>query len=275
MAGKLTLVATTGLLGAAVFLALGAGLAGRDLLQSGQLRGGLSPACTTGATAARRQLTLPIVPGNGLSIALPATVHYQPGGPAEAVISGDPALLAHVRLDGRTLRLDCQPGWFSSRLDVRVSGPAIADWALLGSGDLTLSRIDQPQLRLQLRGSGSITSTGSAEAVEVEVSGSGEALLQELNARSARVVIRGSGTVTASGVADDLDVRISGSGDALLKQLTAQSARINIRGSGDAEVTAQKEADVSISGSGDVALAGHPAVQRSKVSGSGSITQTS
>ena len=48
---------------------------------------------------------------------------------------------------------------------------------------------------------------------------------------------------------------------------------MDIRGSGDATLTAQVDADVSISGSGDVALFGNPAMRRSQVKGSGSITQ--
>jgi carbon monoxide dehydrogenase subunit G len=84
---------------------------------------------------------------------------------------------------------------------------------LLGSGDLTLSQINKPQLRLSIRGSGSLAATGAADTV-------------------------------------DLD--ISGSGAARLKGLTAKSAQITIRGNGDAQMTAQTDADVSIFGSGNV-----------------------
>jgi len=49
-------------------------------------------------------------------------VHYQPGGKAEAVVSGNPALLDHVRLEGGRLSLDCHPGWSMSKFDVSLSG---------------------------------------------------------------------------------------------------------------------------------------------------------
>jgi carbon monoxide dehydrogenase subunit G len=106
---------------------------------------------------------------------------------------------------------------------------------LLGSGDLILSQIDQARLRLSIRGSGSVTATGATGSVDMD---------------------------------------ISGSGAARLKGLTSKSAKITIRGSGDAQMTAQVEADVSISGSGNVELSGHPILKRSEIRGSGRIVQT-
>ncbi|MER9180928.1 DUF2807 domain-containing protein, partial [Mesorhizobium sp. M0767] len=96
---------------------------------------------------------------------MPASVRYQPGDKAGAVVSGESTLIDHVRMEGSRLTLDCEPGWFASRLDVRVSGPAISDWKVVGSGDLALSQINQPGLRLNIRGSGSVTATGTAQTV--------------------------------------------------------------------------------------------------------------
>ncbi len=136
MIGKLAFVATAGTIGAAVFLALGIGLSGRDWTDARQLWNATQSTC--GSTASIRQkIILPLAAGDGLTIDLPASVRYQPGDTAEAVVSGDPTLLDHVRLEGSRLSLDCDPGWFASGLDVSVSGPAITDWKLLGSGDLT------------------------------------------------------------------------------------------------------------------------------------------
>ena len=233
MTAKLAFVSTAGLIGAALFMAMGIGLAGPDWVNAGgSWIGGQS---TCGAvTSTRKEVTLPFSANDSFTIALPASVRYQPGDKAEAVISGDSTLIDHVRIEGSRLGLDCEPGWFPSRFDVSLSGPAISDWKLLGSGDLTLSGINQPELRLSIRGSGSVAATGTAGTVGLE---------------------------------------ISGSGSARLKNLIAQSAQVDIRGSGDAEITAQADADVLISGSGDVDVYGHPTMRRSQVRGSGSITQ--
>ncbi|WP_137931500.1 GIN domain-containing protein [Mesorhizobium comanense] len=233
MTGKLAFVATVGLIGAGLFLAVGIGLAGPDWVNSGgSWIGGQSTCGPT--TSTRKEVKLQFTPDDSFTIALPATVRYQPGDKAEVTVSGDSSLTDRVRMEGSKLSLDCDGGWFASKLDVSVTGPAITDWRLLGSGDLALSEVNQPKLRLSIRGSGSVTASGTAKTVGLE---------------------------------------ISGSGSGRLKDLVAQSAQIEIRGSGDAEVTAQADADVSISGSGDVDLYGHPTMRRSEIRGSGSITQ--
>ncbi|TPJ25544.1 DUF2807 domain-containing protein [Mesorhizobium sp. B2-7-2] len=233
MTGKLAFVATAGLTGAIVFLALGIGLSGPDSIYAGGSWIGGQSTCGK-STSTTKQVTLPFSAGDGFTIAVPAAVRYRPGDVAQAVVSGESVLVDHVRMEGSKLSLDCDPGWFNNRVDVTLSGPAITDWKIIGSGDLALDEINQPALRLDIRGSGSITAAGTAQTV---------------------------------------DLQISGSGDGRLKNLTAQSAKVDIRGSGDAEITAQADADVSISGSGDVDVYGHPTMRRSQVRGSGSITQ--
>lgn len=233
MTGKLAFIATAGLIGAVVFLALGIGLSGRDWAEARHLWGAMPSTCGSAASTSQ-QVILPFTAVDRLVINLPASVRYQPGDKAEAIISGDPALLDHVRMEGGKLSLDCDPGWVDTRLDVSLSGPAIADWKLLGSGNLTLSQINQPLLRLSIRGSGSVAATGAA---------------------------------------DTIDLDISGSGAARLKNLTAKSAEIKVRGSGDVQLAAQADADVSISGSGNVELFGRPILRRSEIRGSGRIRQ--
>jgi carbon monoxide dehydrogenase subunit G len=233
MTGKLAFIATAGTIGAIVLLTAGIGLSGRNWADARYLWITRQSTCGS-AVSASRQVTLPFTATDNLEIDLPASVRYQPGDKAEAVVSGDPALLDHVRMEGGRLSLDCDPGWLESRLDVSLSGPPITGWKLVGSGDLTLSQINQPQLRVSIQGSGSVAATGAADSVDVE---------------------------------------ISGSGAARLKGLIAKSAQITIRGSGDAHMTAQTDADVSISGSGNVELSGHPILRRSEVRGSGRIVQ--
>jgi carbon monoxide dehydrogenase subunit G len=103
--------------------------------------------------------------------------------------------------------------------------------------------------------------------------GSADLSLAQINQPQLHVSIRGSGSIAATGIADALGLEISGSGKAELKSLTAQSAQVEIRGSGDAQITAEGDADVSISGSGNVELFGHPKLRRSEVRGSGTIVQ--
>lgn len=233
MTGKLAFVATTGLIGAVVFLTLGIGLSGRDWSDGRQLWGAMPSTCGSGVSTGQ-QVILPFVASDDLTIDLPASVRYQPGDKAEAVVSGDPALLDHVRMEGGKLSLDCDPGWSAPRLGVALNGPAITHWKLRGNVDLSLAQIDQRELQLNIRGSSRVTATGTTDAV---------------------------------------GLNISGSGDAELKSLIAQSAQIEIRGNGKVQVTAQSDADVSISGNGFIELFGHPKLRRSEIRGNGRVVQ--
>lgn len=227
MTRTLILSAVTGILGAFVVLALGGMRSGRDWAHAGESQ------LTCGPTAANRtHVTLPFTPGDSLTITLPGTVRYRPGDKTEAVISGDAALVDHVRIENDTLSLDCDPS--SSKLDIDLTGPAITNWKLTSSANLTLTGLSQGQLRLTMTGSGNVVATGAVETV---------------------------------------GLKITGSGSAELKSLVTKSAEIKTTGSGGARLTAETSAGVSISGSGNVELFGHADLSRSKVTGSGRIMQ--
>ncbi len=232
MTSKLTLVAATGLVSAVVLLALGTALSGSGWVNAAILWTG--EATCGPASGTRHEITLPFTSSDRLVIDLPGTVHYQPSDKAQAVVGGDPALLDHLKLESGRLSLDCDPGWFASRLDVNLSGPAVTQWDLLGNVDLTLSQINQPQLQVSIKGSGNAIATGTTDAVNLSIFGSGEA-------------------------------RFDG--------LIAKSAAVQIYGSGDAKINAKSDADVSIAGSGNVEVSGHPEMRRTEIRGSGRIVQ--
>jgi hypothetical protein len=180
------------------------------------------------------QVTLPFLPGDSLAVTLPGSVRYRPGDKAGAVVTGDASLLDHVHIENDTLSLDCELVRGSPELEIDLTGPAITNWKLLSSADLTLTDISQRQFRLNIEGSGNVIATGAVETV---------------------------------------GLKISGSGNARLKSLVAKSAEIEVRGSGGAQLTAEMNAEISISGSGNVELFGHPSLSRSEVRGSGRIIQ--
>src|ERR1700679_40457 len=98
-------IAVTGILSAFVLLAPGGvGLSGRYRADAATVA-----QSTCAPTASKRtQVTLPFTPGASLAITLPGSVRYQPGDKAEAVVTGDAALLDHVHIENDTLSLDCE-----------------------------------------------------------------------------------------------------------------------------------------------------------------------
>jgi hypothetical protein len=251
MTRKLASLATVGLTVAVICLLLAWSLAGSDGSWGASWWEGSGARCSRGALAwlfragstsadeaspsgsGAGSVTLAFEPTDSLEISLPASITYQPGPKGEAVISGDPAVIRHVLLDGGRLgfdsEVDCGP---ASRLTVRLTGPAIATWSIHGSSDLDLASLDQKALHL---------------------------------------LVKGSAHVVANGTAQDVSLDLAGSADADLQGLAAKSADITVHGSGKVQIAAQDEADIDISGSALVRLHGHPARLRTHVSGSARI----
>ncbi len=169
-----------------------------------------------------------------IEIRLSAKVFYQPGPRPEATVTGDPDFIRYVRLQGGSLRSDanffnCGP---RNQIVVRLSGPAVASWKMTGSGQLTLSALDQDRLDIKLTGSSRVAASGNVQRVSLDITGSAKADLGKL---------------------------------------VTQRASARITGSGDADLAARDEAELRITGSGSVTLHGQPKQVQSHVSGSGKI----
>ena len=102
------------------------------------------------------------------------------------------------------------------------------------------------------------------------VSGSGTINAAKLTTAALRIEISGSGVITTAGNADDQSLEISGSGRYLADGLTSKTTTAEISGSGTANVVASNALDVKISGSGTLTYSGNPQVSQT-VSGSGKL----
>jgi hypothetical protein len=102
------------------------------------------------------------------------------------------------------------------------------------------------------------------------VSGSGTINAPKLTTAALRIEISGSGVITTGGTADDQNLEIAGSGRYLADGLTSKTVSAEISGSGTASVVASDALDVKISGSGTLTYSGNPQVTQ-EVSGSGRL----
>jgi hypothetical protein len=121
----------------------------------------------------------------------------------------------------------------SSPMRVEVSIPSLEALTLSGSGNITITGIEGPDLT---------------------------------------VAISGSGVVIASGVTDQVDVTLSGSGRAELGRVVASAVQAVVSGSGLIVVTATESLDASVPGSGSIIYDGSPSDVTKSVTGSGAIT---
>lgn len=220
------------------------------------------PRCDTMGTPASTATTRSLPwdgDGDRAAVALPATTHYQAGVGDQLVVKGDPEILAHVRVHNGVVGLDCHGGFFdfgrSDRIDVTLPGKrSFRRFELLGTGDMQLAGLSQPEAKLLLAGSGTIEAQGDVQKLDVSLAG--------------------SGSISAKGKADDLNVDVKGSGKINLGDLAARNVDIDIAGSGKVEVAPQEALNVDVAGSGTVYLRSEPKSIETHFAGSGRIVHT-
>jgi hypothetical protein len=235
---KLALIAVLGLTGSALCMGAAAAIGGREFSNEWGDGAGLSlfgdrPRCeaVAGATATSRELDWD--GSDHFSLAVPGRASYSPGADNKVHVSGDPQLLAHLRVHDGRLELNCRH-WHGDgdALTVTLPGQEFKKFGIAGSGNLTLSKLDQMSVSLHIAGSGSIKADGKVEHA---------------------------------------DIHIAGSGDADLAQVKANVASVHIAGSGNTDIAPSDEADIHIAGSGDVNLHSNPKKLETHIAGSGRI----
>jgi hypothetical protein len=183
-------------------------------------------------------------------------------GPSERRLAWDGGNSVELTLPG-TVRWRAGEG---SELIVRGAPGAVAHVELRGNRIVLACRGRAGSLEVTLPG---------LPFQRIGIAGSGNLVMENLNQPELALSISGSGSMQAQGNVDRLSVKISGSGNARLGELAAKQATVHISGSGKVEASPKDQADVTISGSGDVKLLTRPADLRSKVSGSGRVSQAS
>jgi hypothetical protein len=317
MRTKLAVIAVSGFAVSAICLggafALGGSAIGDSILDFGDF--GL-PRCDTAGPSAAASRTLPW-DGNGdrAAVAVVANTYYRAGSGDQLVVKGDPRIISHVYVRDGLVGIDCRISNFyrskADRIEVTLPGRNFRSFEQLGSGDMRLAALSQPEARISVEGSGNIEAdgkvghlkadiagsgtlavTGNADNLDLDLRGSGDAKLGELAVKNADVTIAGSGDVEiapqgasrvaitgegsggvkAAGTADTVKVDVRGSGDIRLGGLTARTADVDIAGSGQVEVAPQDALNVGIEGSGDVILRSEPKKLDASIAGSGHIT---
>ena len=140
--------------------------------------------------------------------------------------------------------------WNSSKVNVYVTMRDIEGIGLSGSGSIVgENRFETDDLYLSVSGSGSMDIRTHSEDVDLSISGSGG------------IELEGSGSMA--------DISISGSGPVKAENFEVKVCKASISGSGSVYISAEKEIDARISGSGSVRYRGNPDKVRSNASGSG------
>lgn len=311
MAYKLATIAVIGLATSAVCMGAAAAIGGPAFGEGFEGIFDDRPRCQALTDATQTSRDMEWHGGNSVTLEIPVQASYSPANGERLHASGDPQILAHLRIKDGDIELDCR-GWHDRAKGVQITLPgrefrkftiegggalALNDlnqadaelkvegsgkiqasgkvdnlkMKIEGSGDADFNQIVARQARVEIEGSGTLRAKGSIEDLGIEIEGSGRADLDEMKSRSARVEIEGSGTIKAKGQIDDVKIEISGSGDADFGQVASRNARVEISGHGDVHIAPSEEAKIDISGSGDVYLHSNPRQLDTEIGGSGRI----
>jgi hypothetical protein len=191
------------------------------------------------------------------------------------VINGPEDMLRQVRFGDGVIASDDDLFWAKGQahepLDITVSGVALNEFVVSGSGRLLLGKLERDHLAVIISGSGSASLDATVHDAKLMISGSGKADIGALQAGHITAQISGSGSLSGAGHADDINLKISGAGTARFGALSTTSAEVNISGSGKAEIAPRDEAHIHITGSGTVRMDTKPAKLETTVRGSGRV----
>ena len=173
---KLALVAVLGLTGSAICIGAAAAIGGREF---GQGWDGMDfsmfgdrPRCERiqDATATSRDLDWD--GSDHFSLAVPGRASYTPGGDNKVHVSGDPQLLAHLRVRDGRLELDCR-SWHggSDALTITLPGQEFKKFGIAGSGNTDIAPSDEADIHIA--GSGDVNLHSNPRKLETHIAGSG------------------------------------------------------------------------------------------------------
>jgi len=180
-------------------------------------------------------------------------------GPGQSVkVVADSDVIDRLRTDVRdgALVVSMKKGTYRNikKLEVHVTVPSLHRADLKGSGDITVS-------------------DAKADVFSAKLNGSGDMEIDDGKIGSLSLSLKGSGDMEVSGTCEGVAVQLLGSGDIEADDMKCATADVELKGSGDISVYASKSARLTVQGSGDIRLKGHPESVTSQVRGSGDIYQ--
>ena len=168
----------------------------------------------------------------------------------------------------------------ANEADINISGSGtVADAGrsdhlglnISGSGHGELGQLQVRDAKIRLSGNGTVAIGRGLEQLDLTLSGGAHVDLGTLQARETRIQMSGSGQVNGSGSSDRVMLSMSGHGTADLGQLQTREADIRVFGNGRVTLSPRETANVTVSGSGVVAMATRPAHLSQHTSGAGSV----
>jgi hypothetical protein len=139
-------------------------------------------------------------------------------------------------------------------IDIYVTAKTLSSLGMGGSGSIEVDGVIKgDKVKLNMGGSGNITT--AVEGGDLHAS------------------VAGSGNITLKGRAKAADISIAGSGHLRGESLKVDDAEISIAGSGDVHMEIEKSISAHIAGSGNVVYSGNATQSTVSTAGSGRVTK--
>jgi len=232
MVHKLTVIAIVGLTASAICMGAAAAIGGGsfgdglDMFMDGDR----DHCQRVSATATNRDLDWD--GSDKVQVVVYSDVRYTPGSDNKLHASGDPQVLAHLRIHDGIIDLDCR-GWRDrDMIKLTLPGREFRKFGIAGRSDLTLNQVNQTKLRVE---------------------------------------VAGTGTIKANGKVDDLDIKMAGIGHADFGKVQGRSARVEMAGIATADIAPSESADIKIAGPSTVNLYSNPKELDTQIAGPGRL----
>ena len=232
MVHKLTVIAIVGLTASAICMGAAAAIGGGsfgdglDMFMDGDR----DHCRRVSATATNRDLDWD--GSDKVQVVVYSDVRYTPGSDNKLHASGDPQVLAHLRIHDGIIDLDCR-GWRDrDMIKITLPGREFRKFGIAGRSDLTLNQVNQTNLRVE---------------------------------------VAGTGTIKANGKVDDLDIKMAGIGHADFGKVQGRSARVEMAGIATADIAPSESADIKIAGPSTVNLYSNPKELDTQIAGPGRL----
>ncbi len=234
MASKLVTIAVLGLVTSAVCMGAAAAIGGGSLGDGIEGLFDDGPRChrIDGATATSRDMDWD--GSDKVQLVAYSDARYAPGRDTKLHASGDPQVLAHLRIRDGTIELDCH-GWRNrDKIKLILPGREFRKFAIAGRSDLRLEAMQQSSVKAE---------------------------------------IAGTGTMRAAGQIGDVDIKIAGVGHADFAQVVSRNARVDLAGVASADIAPSESARIRIAGPSTVNLYSDPKQLDTKIAGPGSLNK--
>ena len=156
-----------------------------------------------------------VVPAfDGVTAAGAADVDVAVGGEPRVVVHADDNVLPNITTEvenGMLVISQTEPIDTATTPRVEVTAPSLSTLRLTGAGDLIVAEHDYERLDVSLTGAGTLRGTGSAERLELMLSGAGDIELEALVAADVSAMLSGAGNIVVH-VTRSLDAKVMGVG---------------------------------------------------------------